>query len=234
MHDRGRTPGGRAAADTARGARGFLACNRASMGASSRGADPRNERGRFPGMEIKGLILQARKDFVVDNFGEKEWDRVLGKLPEEDRAKLGDLILTARWYPFEIGERLDKAIVDLLGGGDQKLFEEIGAKSAKRSLAKVHTSFLTPGDPQAFLEKADVIYKFYYDTGRREYERTGPASGVLTTHEAKTFSVPDCLTVVGWYKEALRMCGARGVEIVEEECRARGGSCCRYRVTWIE
>jgi uncharacterized protein (TIGR02265 family) len=185
-------------------------------------------------MEIKGLILQARKEFVVDNFGEEAWGRVLAALPEEDRAALGDLILTAKWYPFAIGERLDKAIVDLLGGGDKKLFEEIGAKSARRSLAKVHKSFLTPGDPQAFLEKADVIYKFYYDTGRREYERTGPASGVLTTYDAKTFSVPDCLTVVGWYREALRMCGARGVAVVEEECRARGGSCCRYRLTWSE
>lgn len=183
-------------------------------------------------MEIKGLILQARKDFVVDNFGEEEWGRILAAVSEEDRAQLGDLVLAAKWYPFALGERLDKAIVDVLGGGDQKVFEEIGAKSAKRGLGKVHKSFLAPGDPQAFLEKADVIYKFYYDTGRREYKRTGPTSGVLTTYDAKTFSVPDCLTVVGWYREALRMCGARNVQIVEEECRARGGACCRYRVSW--
>ena len=185
-------------------------------------------------MEIKGLILQARKDFVIDNFGEQAWDRILDALPPEDRPKLEDVVLTAKWYPFELGERLDKAIVDSLGGGNEKVFEEIGAKSAQRSLTKVHKSFLTPGDPQAFLEKADVIYKFYYDTGRREYERTGPSSGVLTTYDAKTFSAPDCLTVVGWYKEALKLCGARSVEVVEEECRARGGSFCRYRITWRE
>lgn len=183
-------------------------------------------------MEIKGLILQARKEFVVDNFGEKSWERVLAALLPEDRERIEDMILTAKWYPFELGERLDKAIVDLFGGGDPKVFEEIGAKSAKRSLVKVHKSFLTPGDPQAFLDKTDVIYRFYYDTGRREYERTGPDSGVMTTYDAKTFSVPDCLTVVGWYREALKMCGARSVEVVEEECRARGGSHCRYRLKW--
>jgi hypothetical protein len=76
------------------------------------------------------------------------------------------------------------------------------------------------------------MYKFYYDTGRREYEQTGPTSGVMTTYEAKTFSVPDCLTVLGWHKEALGMCGARNVEGIEEECRAKGGSCCRYRFKW--
>lgn len=183
-------------------------------------------------MEIKGLILQARKDFVIENFGEEAWNRVLAALSPEDRSEIGELILTAKWYPFELGERLDRAIVEILGGGDEKVFEDIGAKSAQRSLTKVHKSFLTPGDPQAFLEKAGVIYKFYYDTGRREYQSTGPNSGILTTYDARTFSVPDCLTVIGWYKQALRMCGAKKVEIVEEECRARGGKCCRYRVTW--
>jgi uncharacterized protein (TIGR02265 family) len=183
-------------------------------------------------MEIKGLVIQARKEFVDDNFGAEGWKKVLQALPDEDRATLRDLVLTAKWYPFELGERLDRAIVNELGQGKQKIFEDIGAKSAQRSLVKVHKSFLTPGDPQAFLSKADVIYKFYYDTGRREYTSTGPNSGVLTTYDAKTFSVPDCLTVIGWHKEALKMCGARNVEVVEEECRAKGGSCCRYRVKW--
>jgi hypothetical protein len=183
-------------------------------------------------MEIKGLIIQARKEFVEEHFGKDAWLKILEALPPEDRKALGDLILAARWYPFELGERLDRAIVNGLGEGKEKIFEDIGVKSAQRSLTKVHKSFLAPGDPQAFLKKSDVIYKFYYDTGRREYEQTGPNSGVMTTYEAKTFSVPDCLTVLGWHKEALRMCGARNVEGVEEECRAKGGSCCRYRFKW--
>jgi uncharacterized protein (TIGR02265 family) len=183
-------------------------------------------------MEIKGLVIQARKEFVEEQFGADAWRKILEALPPEDRKTLGDLILTARWYPFELGERIDRAIVNVFGGGKEKIFEEIGAKSAQRSLTKVHKSFLTPGDPQAFLKKTDVIYKFYYDTGRREYTQTGPTSAVLTTHDAKTFSVPDCLTVLGWHKEALRMCGARNVEGVEEECRAKGGTCCRYRFKW--
>jgi hypothetical protein len=42
----------------------------------------------------------------------------------------------------------------------------------------------------------------------------------------------DCLTFIGWYKEALKMCGAASVEVREEECRARGGALCRYRIRW--
>lgn len=183
-------------------------------------------------MQIKGIILHARVEFVKEHFGEDAWNRVLDSMSDEDRQILGDMIVTAKWYPFEVGERLDRAIVDDLGGGDEGIFEDIGGKSAQRSLLKVHKSFLKPGDPQAFMNKADMIYKFYYDTGHREYKETGPNSGVISTYEAETFSAADCLTVVGWYKEGLKMCGAKNIQAVEEECRAKGGTCCRYRFTW--
>ena len=183
-------------------------------------------------MKIKGVVVHARREFVEEHFGEGAWDRVLQVLPDEDRENLGDTVFAARWYPFEVGSRLDDAIVSVLGEGRWEIFEEIGRKSAERSLTKEHQSFLAPGDPQSFMAKAELIYRFYYDTGYREYEPTGPTSGVMTTYEAEAFSAPDCLTVIGWYKEALRMCGAKEVKVVEDVCRAQGGSYCRYRFEW--
>ena len=183
-------------------------------------------------MKIKGVVVHSRKEFVEESFGKGAWEKVLAALPPEDQALLRGAIFAATWYPFEIGDRLDRAIVAVLGHGDESVFEEIGAKSARRSLSREHQYFLAPGNPQAFMKKANAIYRFYYDTGYREYAETGPDSGVMTTYEAETYSHPDCLTVIGWYKEALKMCGAQDIEIVEEECRATGGSCCRYRVRW--
>ena len=77
--------------------------------------------------------------------------------------------------------------------------------------------------------------RFYladHDQGRREYQRVGPKEAVLTTYDAETYSTADCLTVIGWYRKALEMCGAEAPSVVEEECRARGGQVCRYRITW--
>lgn len=183
-------------------------------------------------MKIKGLVIQSRKEFVEEHFGAGAWEKVLGALPQADQNALHGVIFAAQWYPFEIGRRVDQAVVKILGGGDKKVFEEMGAKSAKRSLAKEHITFLSPGDPQSFMKKAPMIYRFYYDTGYREYEETGPNSGVMTTYEAESYSALDCLTVIGWYKEALRICGAKNVRVVEEECRATGGSYCRYLFQW--
>ena len=181
--------------------------------------------------QIKGSVLKSRIAFVKERFGDAALGEVLVSLPAEDQSKLKS-VLTIGWYPFDLGRRLDEAIVTLCGRGDPALFRELGAASAEKNLSKLQRSFLTPGDPHAFLGKSRTIYALYYETGRREYERTGERSGVFATYDADTFSVHDCQTVIGWYEKALAMCGAKDVRIVEEECRATGGATCRYAVSW--
>ena len=183
-------------------------------------------------MKIKGNVLAARVAYVKEHFGEAGLESVLQNLPADDQAVLRGLITNVGWYAFEIGKRLDQAIVRILGKGDLRIFEEIGAASAKKNLTTVHTLFLDKGNPQGFMSRAHVIYRSYYDKGRRQYVATGSTSGVMTTYDAETFSSFDCMTIIGWYKEALSMCGATDVVMVEEVCRAKGGECCRYRVSW--
>lgn len=181
--------------------------------------------------QIKGAILKARLAFVEQHWGREGLERVIAALPDDDQRALRT-VLTVKWYPFPLGERLDAAIVSVLGGGKTEVFEALGVASADANLSSVHKQFLTPGRPHAFLAKAPQIYGFYYETGRRTYEQTGENAGVMTTHEAETFSAPDCLSVIGWYRRALELCGAHGVAIDEDECRARGGQVCRYRIRW--
>jgi uncharacterized protein (TIGR02265 family) len=181
--------------------------------------------------QVKGSVLKSRLAFVEQHAGKDGVERVLASLSPEDRAALRHLV-AIQWCPFALGKRLDDAIVQVVGQGKTTFFERLGAASAETNLTTVHKAFLTPGDPHAFLAKAPQIYKLYYDTGRREYTRTGLREAVLTTYDAETYSAPDCLTVVGWYRKALEMCGAGVVRIVEDECRARGGKYCRYRISW--
>jgi hypothetical protein len=181
--------------------------------------------------QIKGAVLKSRLSFVQDHFGKEGLERVLAALPEGDRRTL-KMLFTSNWYPFELGKSLDDGIVRVLGGGRPEFFERLGAASAEKNLSTIHSGFITRSDAHGFLAKSPSFYSLYYETGRREYTPVGPKEGVFTTHEAETYSAPDCLTVVGWYRKALEMCGVAGVKIVEEECRAKGGKVCRYRVKW--
>lgn len=182
-------------------------------------------------LKVKGAVLKARLAFVEETGGAAAVGNVLARLGAEEQSAIRSL-LAAKWYPFDLGKHLDDAIVAVLGGGRSDFFLTLGRASADKNLTSVHKDFLVAGDPHAFLAKAPLIYSFYYDTGRREYQKTGEREAVLTTRDATTFSAPDCLTVIGWHVRALEMCGAKDVVMTEEECRARGGAVCRYRVRW--
>ncbi len=181
--------------------------------------------------QIKGAVLKSRLSFVEEHFGKEAVQRVLAGLPPVDQRTLR-MLFTSNWYPFALGKALDDSIVRVLGGGRTEFFERLGEASAEKNLSTIHSGFLTRGDAHGFLAKSPSIYSLYYEAGRREYREIGPKEGVLTTYDAETFSAPDCLTVVGWYRKALEMCGVKSARVVEEECRALGGKVCRYRVKW--
>jgi len=181
--------------------------------------------------QIKGSVIKSRLAFVEEHAGKAGVDQVLAALKDDDRKALASVI-TVKWYPLELGTRLDDAIVRVVGGGKAEFFERLGAASAEKNLTSVHKAFVTRGDPHGFLTRTPAIYSMYYEKGRREYKKTGDKSAVLTTRDAEMFSTPDCLTIVGWHRRALEMCGATGVRVVEEECRAKGGAVCRYALSW--
>lgn len=183
-------------------------------------------------VKVKGAVIRARRAFVVEEFSENAWKLVLEALPEEDREILGGALPATDWYEFELNKRLDAAIVEVLGHGDQRIFEVIGAWSARVNLTGPHKAFIAHGDPVQLMAATKAIYDFYYSVGRRTWKPKGSTSGVMTTYDAKTFSEPDCLTVIGWYKRALEMCNAKNVQIEETHCRARGDDFCRYDISW--
>lgn len=180
---------------------------------------------------IKGSVLEARLEFVEGELGADALPRLMALLTDADREELSH-VLAGRWYPFELGRRLDDAIARLAGRSGDEFFRRLGRASAETHLGGVHRAFLRPNDPLGFLERAELLYPFYYDGGRRTFEQIGPGEGVLTTYDAPTFSTAECLTNCGWHERALELCGARDVSVVEEVCRARGGEVCRYRVRW--
>ena len=179
---------------------------------------------------VKGGALQSRLEFVRDRAGDAGVERVLTRLPEPDRQRCAQ-ILTGGWYPFELNEKVDHAIAAELAMGD-KVFLLMGEKSAAHNLTKSHKAFVTDKDPHGLLKRAAQIYQAYYDTGRRTYERVSDTKAILRTYESTTYSVPDCLTVVGWHRKAIEMCGGHDVRVVETKCRARGADVCEYVCEW--
>lgn len=180
---------------------------------------------------VKGSVLLSRLDFVRDHFGQDGLTSLLEALTDDDRRVTARL-LPAQWYPFVLGERIDDVIMNVLGRGDPGTFHRLGVRSAEVNLAGVHAVFVHDGDPHGLLRRAPAIYKLYYDTGNRVYEKTGECSCRLTTHDSESYSRADCFTVIGWHQRAVELCGGTNVRIDHPDCRVAGARACRYDISW--
>ncbi len=179
---------------------------------------------------VKGGVLLSRLAFVREQRGEDGVARVINRLPKGERD-LCSTILVSSWYPFEVSEHIDEAIAAEMQMGE-KVFLLMGEKSAEQNLKGSHRLMLSPGDPHGLLRRAPQIYQMYYDHGRRTYERLGDKKAVLQTYDAPRFSRHDCLTIVGWHKKAIEMCGGTNVRVTETKCRTSGAECCEYVCEW--
>ncbi len=182
---------------------------------------------------IKGNVLLARLKYVRETGGEAALQAILYRLPPEDAKVLQGWVLPITWYPLDLCLRLDDAIARVMSPHDRKgVFLAMGRASADANLSGPHRPFVREGDPHFLLQAAPQIYAAYYAVGRRSYERTGPTSGVLTTHDAENVTETDCLTVVGWHVRAIELCGGKDVRVTETRCRAKGDPVCEYRCEW--
>jgi len=182
---------------------------------------------------VGGNIILARRKFVQDRGGEALWERVLSHLPEADAKQLRRTLLVTQSYPLDVNLRLDQAIArELHPGEPERAFLEMGRASAEVNLTGPQKAFVREGDPHHLLSFAETIYAYYYGEGRRTYEKTGPTSATLTTHDAPPCTPGDCLTVVGWHERAIELSGGQNPQVVETRCRSRGDLVCEYRCSW--
>ena len=181
---------------------------------------------------VKGSVVLSRLSFVRSHGGPECVERVLARLSPDDRKLLASTMQPGAWYPFEMNAHLDAAIATELKNGD-RIFRLLGAASARHNLASTDQQrFVRERNPHALLEQASAIYGVYYDTGHRWYERVSDTKAILRTAVSLSFSIEDCLTVVGWHETAIEMCGGRDVKVDETQCRARGDAVCEYVCQW--
>jgi hypothetical protein len=181
---------------------------------------------------VRGSVIASRIAFVRANGGESGLAKVLARMTEVERRTLANPIVAMNWYPFEMNAHLDRAIADELGNGD-RIFRELGAASARDNLTRPEQqTFVKNKDPHGLLQQASAIYGVYYDTGHRWYERVNDKKAVLRTMVSLSYSLEDCLTVVGWHETAISMCGGGNVQVSEPLCRAKGHPVCEYVCEW--
>ena len=185
-------------------------------------------------MNVKAQGLLNGAAFVRERFGADGLERVLAACRPELRVR--ERLATSNaihWIPqAELGELLGAAD-RVLGIGDGKMAEAIGAASARRNLRHMalRLAFFV-ARPEFLMRRVAGVWRQFNEHGEmlvRSFQ-----DGRMT---AELVGVPDpnamvCCSVTGWLYEAGVATGMRDLIAEHTECRGRGGARCLWSLRW--
>src|ERR1044071_6714584 len=156
----------------------------------------------YSDMHIKGGLLRARFLFIIMNHGPDAWARILGSVPEQDRAALQEISIDD-WYPLRALDDVDKAIVNELEGEDpETVFNQLGEFSATTSLSGPFSSLLNP-DIHSFLQQSALIHHAYHDSGAPSYESLSETSGLQKIAYNQAPPASFCASGTSYFRHAV-------------------------------
>jgi hypothetical protein len=181
--------------------------------------------------QVKGSNLLNRQAFVLDRFDQAAWQGVLSSLPNEDSTRLSPRILASAWYPFDLYNRLDQAICDVLADGDLEICRILGADSARRALSGTYRAYLKDG-PEPLLQRLALLHRTFYDAGSMEVTHLSTGQCAIRATYVPRSTRTNCLVAQGFYRTVVEMSGGHHVQVSEGNCSASGAPLCLFNIRW--
>jgi uncharacterized protein (TIGR02265 family) len=182
--------------------------------------------------QLKGQLLLSRLDYVRTQHGPAAVERVMRALPDEERARVAGLSRDA-WCPFRTLMRLDRAIADTVGAGDERIFVELGRASAlhRTELLGEHVTLVSV---HGFLSRMAEEHRRFHTFGRAEYRRLGFRHGEISFSEYPEVDPAYCLSGIGYLRAAIEQLAGAAAAVEEVTCQCRGQRECCYDLRWEE
>jgi hypothetical protein len=183
-------------------------------------------------VNVKAQALLNGAKCVRDKYGQEALDEVLAACSEAVRERVATAI-AINWHPqHELSEFLTTAD-RLIGHGDGKLGEEIGATGARANLRHLglRLAFFL-ARPEFLMRRVAGVWRQYNDEGEmivREFTE-GRMLSELVGLTSPNWVL--CCSVTGWLHEAGLATGMKSLVTHHTECRDRGGARCVWLLRW--
>ncbi len=117
--------------------------------------------------KVKGTKITSKLVFLRNEYGDSMVERVLDAVDSEDRQKLS-CVVDLGWYELSLFEALLRAIVGVVGKGNEHILERIGRHSAGELSQHAYKVYYRSGDPETVLQKMEPIHASLNDPGQME------------------------------------------------------------------
>jgi predicted hydrocarbon binding protein len=137
------------------------------------------------------------------------------------------------WCPFATLMRLDRAIAETVGQGDERVYVELGRASAlhRTELLGEHVTLV---NVHAYLSRLAEEHRRFHTFGRAEYKRLGFRRGQIAYSEYPELDPVYCLSGLGYLTAAIEQLSGAPARVEEVTCQCKGHRECCFDLRWEE
>lgn len=175
-----------------------------------------------------GLFNAAK--WIESAFGQAALRDVLRSCSPEVRDRYTSAIVI-NWHPVEELIEFLEVSEKLLGRGDGRIAEQIGAAGARENLrGAMARAALYLANPEFMMKRVASLWSQFNDEGSMEISKFLPNE---MTIEVKGVGAPHylhCCTITGWASEVAMHFGWRSAVAKHTRCRAKGDAGCVWEI----
>lgn len=184
-------------------------------------------------MRIRGAIIIALKQYVLDNFGKEGVEKWIESLEPDSRNIFLSTIRPRAWYPFIDGSlEPENKICELFHDGDIKKSWLVGRYVADEGLKGIYRFFVKHGNPNFIIKKAGFVMNSFFDDAKIEVLEFGPKSVAVRLVEFEGIDEMLEWHIGGWIERAFEIVGCENIKIDIVKSLARGDDVTGYMVSW--
>lgn len=155
---------------------------------------------------MTGHVLRSRYVFIR-NAGKDGTQRVLEALSPQARELMESGPLETHWYPYDVYIEISEVIDRVLGEGDMRMFETLGAFSCEQTLTGIFRMFFRFGNIGYLLKRASKAWHSQYDFGEMNLERDPDDTHIVTLRVSQVPRphIVHYLAIRGWMFKAAEL-----------------------------
>jgi hypothetical protein len=185
---------------------------------------------RHVNVKAQGLLNAAK--FIETEYGQAALRDVIRACSPAVRDRYVSAI-AINWHPMsELVELLSTAD-RLLGKGDGRIAEQIGASSARANLKGAFVRFaMYAAKPELLMKRVAGLWHQFNDEGEMQVLRVDEKTGTVDiqvvglTETSWVF----CCTITGWSREVALAMGFQDAQSRHAECVTKGGHRCVWHI----
>src|SRR5580704_12640119 len=164
-------------------------------------------------VQIKGSAIKETIAQIKRRSGEAAFQKILGLLDEETRKIFEGKIFSSTWYPLDLFTRFLEIEIKVLADGNEQMVTRGSEAVIERQLRGIYKAFVKLGSPEFVIKRIAAVHATYFQGVPIDVKLEGnnralvKYTGFQRQHRIMGFAI------VGFFKKALEISGAKGVVI---------------------